>query len=58
MAYGKRRNKKRVDTTKAKYKTSAKSQSKQICKLQKQVDGLTTKTKDMYLNAYFSNGDY
>ncbi|AXQ65512.1 MAG: hypothetical protein [Circular genetic element sp.] len=58
MAYGRRRKfKKRVNTNKAKYKTSAKAQSGQIIKLQKQVDSLTTKTKDMYLDAYFTRED-
>jgi hypothetical protein len=57
MPYGKGKYSKRVNTTKAKYKTSARSQSKQIVKLQKQVDKLDIKTKDMYISAYFSNGD-
>lgn len=57
MAYGKNRRKRRVNKTKAKYNTGAKAQSTQIIKLQRQVDSLSVATKDMYISAFFSNGD-
>jgi len=59
MAYGKRkfnkRNTKRVKTNTAKTKKGASSQANQIVKLQKQIDGLTTKTKDLTLRANFQD---
>lgn len=58
MPYRKRNYKKtKVNTTKARYKTSAKSQSSQIVKLQKQITRLDTKTKDLILSARFSIND-
>lgn len=47
--------KRRVNTTRAKFKTGAKSQSNQIIKLQKQVDKIKTKTKDLTLRANFQD---
>lgn len=59
MAYGKRKfnkgNNKRVKTNTAKTKKGASSQANQIVKLQKQIDGLTTKTKDLTLRANFQD---
>jgi hypothetical protein len=50
-----RKPKRRVNTTRARYKTGAKSQSTQIIKLQKQVDKIKIKTKDLMLRANFQD---
>ncbi len=58
VKFRRRRNfSKKVNTTKARFKTGARSQSTQIIKLQKQVNRLDIKTKDLILHARFSIND-
>ncbi|AXQ66215.1 MAG: putative capsid protein [Virus sp.] len=54
MAYGKKRfsRVRRVKTSRARYKTGAKSQSRQIIKLQKQITRIDNKTSKLYITGY------